>query len=298
MRHLLRLKSVSFFSLGSIALASLNLFPIATPTFAGDVRENRFASAPEESATPTSPNANGVNGVEGTPSDDEIAVVEKGLDLARALIPEERFGQERAFENRDVAKIERLSRSLNRITQCCDLIAKYGVQNFLPRLSFENQVFIAEEGIALKLQPYLSRTASRAQKHSDKIAAEVESQRQRAESTWSTRLTRELREPSTNYQPEKLASELKSIESELKANQRSGKQQRQELLDRVEEINQINKRKVDGINRKPWQPGYTLSERRAAAKALLMRRGYTSEDAALTVQSMESIGLLPDPPKQ
>ena len=108
----------------------------------------------------------------GTPSDEEIAVVEKGLTLALLLIPNEHVAQARAIEKRDLAELERLTKSLNQVQQCCALITKYGVQSFLPRLSFDHQIFIAEEGIARKLLPYLSRTAASVKEHSERVAEE------------------------------------------------------------------------------------------------------------------------------
>lgn len=298
MRHCLRLKSSSSLLLALNALAFFLTNSIAVPAIAGEIRANRYASDAEQTSSPTDSNANGVDRVGTRPSVEEIAAVEIGLDLARSLIPDEHFGQKRAFENRDVAKINRITASINMIQQSCVVIGKYGAPRLLPHLSFENQVFIADDGISLQLQPYLTRTASSAQAYSEKLAEEEKSRERHASAVRATRYAGKSRDPITDYQPEKLVRELKSIERELRASQLRGEQPRQEHLDRLEEINQINKQKIGSINRRAGQPGYTLSQRRAAAMTLLMRRGYTNAEAVLTVQSMESLGLLPDPPKK
>ncbi len=298
MRHLPRLRSLSFISFDKALVAlSLTFISIACPAIAGEVRENRFAAASETSTASETANRDGGAGTKGTPSDEEINVVEKGLKLARLLILNEHVAQTRAIEKRDLAELARLTKSLNQVQQCCTLIKKYGVQNFLPRLSFDNQIFIAEEGIARELLPYLSRTAESLKEHSEKVAEEEKLRQRRVAITRSEPATPKRREAEPASQPEKLMNELKSIERQLKENQRNGEPPRQALLDRLEEINQINQSRVKSVNRKSWQPGYTLSQRRAAAMTLLMRRGYTSTEAALTVRSMESEGLLPDPPK-
>lgn len=56
--------------------------------------------------------------------------------------------------------------------------------------------------------------------------------------------------------------------------------------------------KRKGLMRESWQPGYDLSQRRAAAYTTLMSQGYSSENARETVVAMEENGLLPDPPRQ
>ncbi len=285
----------SIFAYRVIAIAALIHLPVMTQVFAGEIRENRFAVA---DASTESDESNKQANVVSKPTTLDIETVQKGLDLARKLIPEERLSQEQAFKNGDVKKIDQLTASLNQLKQCCVLLEKFGVSKFMPYLSFENQVFIAENGIASKLHPYLLRTASSAKEHADKIAAEEEIHRRRASTTWSAKSAPTIRQSPEEYDPQKLEQELKSIERQLRENQRRGESPQQSLLDRVDEIHQINKKKIDSMNRKSWQTGYSLDARRAAAMTILIRRGYTREEAALTVKSMEGLGLLPDPAKK
>jgi endonuclease YncB( thermonuclease family) len=65
----------------------------------------------------------------------------------------------------------------------------------------------------------------------------------------------------------------------------------------LDEMERSIRAHLKATNRKPGQPGYTLKERQELVYRKLLRQGYTSSEAALTVRDMTAEGILPDPPK-
>lgn len=68
------------------------------------------------------------------------------------------------------------------------------------------------------------------------------------------------------------------------------------LSRRLDEIDYDNRKKLEKYNRRPGQKGYSLGVRRAAAITTLMDKGYSREEAIITVREIEKQGMLPDPP--
>ena len=68
------------------------------------------------------------------------------------------------------------------------------------------------------------------------------------------------------------------------------------LSRRLDEIDYDNRKKLEKYNRRPGQKGYSLGVRRAAAIKTLMDKGYSREEATITVREIEKQGMLPDPP--
>ncbi len=70
-----------------------------------------------------------------------------------------------------------------------------------------------------------------------------------------------------------------------------------EARDPVASLREEALRRLDALNRNPYERGYSLEIRREAARRTLVQRGYSPSEAQLTVDAMEVQGLLPDPPR-
>ncbi len=95
--------------------------------------------------------------------------------------------------------------------------------------------------------------------------------------------------------------ELANIKQELRRRQFSSNPADKNLSDirrRLEPLEELARARSAKINRKPWQQGYTLEQRRAAAYLAFLKLGYSETEARLTVDAMDRQGRLPDPPRE
>ena len=101
--------------------------------------------------------------------------------------------------------------------------------------------------------------------------------------------------------PDRHAQELKDIEQELRRRQYRSDPADKDFSDiqkRLEPIEAVARSRREQINRKSWQPGYSLEVRREAAYRTLVELGNSPQEARLTVDAMERQGRRPDPPRQ
>jgi hypothetical protein len=95
--------------------------------------------------------------------------------------------------------------------------------------------------------------------------------------------------------------ELDDIKQALRRRQYSSDPADKDLSDinrRLEPIRAVANSRLEQMNRKPWQPGYSLEVRREAAIRTLIHLGDSPEEARRNVEAMERHGMLPDPPRQ
>ena len=71
-----------------------------------------------------------------------------------------------------------------------------------------------------------------------------------------------------------------------------------ELERHLDSLERVARRRLESVNRKSWQPGYSLEVRKAAAYKTLVEQGFPPGEARLTVEAMVDQGLLPDPPRR
>ncbi len=96
-----------------------------------------------------------------------------------------------------------------------------------------------------------------------------------------------------------LLRELESIEREAIRRQYGGNPASVDLDDlnqRLDRIESVARSRLDKMNRKSGERGYSLSVRKEAAYKTLVKQGYSPREAQLTVDAMVEHGMLPDPP--
>ncbi len=93
-------------------------------------------------------------------------------------------------------------------------------------------------------------------------------------------------------------AELKAIEREAIRRVSQGHTDAPDLSARVDRLEQYAQDRVNGMNRRAHERGYSLATRKKAAVTTLMQQGYSRADAELTVDDMVRMNLLPDPPRR
>ena len=93
-------------------------------------------------------------------------------------------------------------------------------------------------------------------------------------------------------------AELKAIEREAIRRVHQGDTDAPDLKARVDRLEQYARDRVNGMNRRANEHGYSLTARKKAAVTTLMQQGYSRADAELTVDDMVRMDLLPDPPRR
>ena len=117
--------------------------------------------------------------------------------------------------------------------------------------------------------------------------------------TFSSTNDRASREP--NGSDEHLLRELKSIEQEATQRLYGGNPSGVDLDDlnqRLDRVESVARSRLNKMNRKSGERGYSLSVRKKAAYKTLVEQGYSPHEAQLTVDAMVEHGMLPDPPRR
>tara|TARA_R110002095_G_scaffold173898_1_gene151340 strand:+ start:835 stop:1278 length:444 start_codon:yes stop_codon:yes gene_type:complete len=95
-----------------------------------------------------------------------------------------------------------------------------------------------------------------------------------------------------------LSSELDKIEAEAVRQSVNGKLNTTVLNERLNDVRKAIRKKNQQSDRKQWESGYTLEERKQVAVMILIRQGYSLSEAIQIVDKAERSGLLPDPPRR
>lgn len=95
-----------------------------------------------------------------------------------------------------------------------------------------------------------------------------------------------------------LSSELDKIEAEAVRQSVNGKVNTAVLNERLNDVRKAIRKKNQQFDRKQWESGYTLEERKQVAVMILIRQGYSLSEAIQIVDKAERSGLLPDPPRR
>jgi len=105
-------------------------------------------------------------------------------------------------------------------------------------------------------------------------------------------------EPISDFYRNNLNHRIDEIEARTLTTSPTDQESIKKLMSDLDSLESDVRRSTSTYNRKPYERGYTLEQRKEASRRTLIDQGYSESEATQTVEDMERYDLLLDPPRR